>query len=453
MNNRFEDEQGLLQEDKAPRQTNVEIHEHRQRKALLVGFTEQKDDLLTGVESLRELQELADTAGIMVTDSLMVKISKPDPRTYLRSGKIQEIALLTEQQNIDLVLTDTFLSPRQQQNLSEALNCEVADRTALILEIFAQRARTKEGKLQVELAQLNYLLPRLSGRGREMSRLGAGIGTRGPGETKLEADRRRIRQRIGELGQEIEEIKKQRAVLRQKREHNEIPVVALVGYTNAGKSTLLNRLTQADVLTEDKLFATLDPTTRRLKYAQQEMLFTDTVGFIHKLPHQLVSAFRATLEEITYADLLLHVVDAGASAYEAHIQAVRQVLESIGTKEKRCILVLNKQDTVTDPIELANTLQKNRPALAISALQGDNMDELLELVVENLPKQYTNVTLSIPYGQSALVNSLFEKAQVYRIEYQDENILCSACLSEQLMATVRPYILEGSSNESRREDD
>lgn len=415
------------------------IVEEAVKTALLIGFKEKKDDLLTGEESLTELTELAVTAGIKVHACLLINNTKADPSLYLGKGKIKELSLYRQQEAIDLIILDDFLSPRQQRNLEEELGCGVTDRTALILQIFAQRARTKEGKLQVELAQLNYLLPRLIGFGQNLSRLGGGIGTRGPGETKLETDRRRIRVRISELQQEIEQIKKRRNVLRKQRHANEIPVVALVGYTNAGKSTLMNTLTQADVLTENKLFATLDPTTRHLKYKQQDMLLTDTVGFIHKLPHQLISAFRATLEEINYADLLLHIIDASHPAFEAHMLSVRQVLDSIGAGEKISILVFNKWDVIKDPIEFQDIIKKSSPSLAISAINGTNIDSLLEMVLEYLPQKHKTVKLIIPYAHASITNNLYKNGQVTNIEYLHDHILCTACVPISMLNALEPF--------------
>jgi GTP-binding protein HflX len=420
----------------------TQVIENEIKNALLIGFKEQKGDLLSGEESIKELKELAHTAGINVHSIIIINNTRPDASHYLRSGKVKEISLYRQQESIDLIIIDDFLSPRQQRNLEDSIGCGVTDRTALILQIFAERARTKEGKLQVELAQLNYLLPRLIGHGQSLSRLGGGIGTKGPGETKLETDRRGIRGRISDLQQEIEVIKRQRATLRKQRQENEIPVVALVGYTNAGKSTLLNTLTQSDVLTENKLFATLDPTTRRLKYKQQEILLTDTVGFIHKLPHQLVTAFRATLEEINYADLLIHVVDAGNPAHVAHIESVHRVLDKIGSSEKLSILVFNKWDTVQDQIELQNTIKINSPSIAISALKGTNIEKLLEMVIDHLPINSQRVLLKIPYSQTSIVNSLYEKAQVINIEYLEDNILCTVLLSSQLLSSLEQFIVD-----------
>lgn len=438
--NQFPFQELITDIEKTRAKPAAHIIEGNIKKALLIGLKEKKGDLLSGQESLEELKELANTAGIDVHVSLLLNNQKTDPSLYLGKGKIKELALFRQQEAIDLIIIDDSLSPRQQRNLEDSLGCNVTDRTALILQIFAGRARTKEGMLQVELAQLNYLLPRLIGYGQSLSRLGGGIGTRGPGETKLEIDRRRIRTRISELQQEIVKIMKQRNVLRKQRQENEIPVVALVGYTNAGKSTLINTLTQSDVLTEDKLFATLDPTTRHLKYKQQDLLITDTVGFIHKLPHQLVSAFRATLEEINYADLLLHIVDASNPAFEAHIKSVEQVLQTIGAGDKFRILVFNKWDLVVDPIEYQDIIKRNSPSLAISAIKGTSINSLLEMIIENLPKKYQTLILKIPYSHSSVINSLYEDGQVMNIEYLEDHILCKVCMPNNLIDSLQPFI-------------
>lgn len=409
-------------------------------RALLIGFKEQKGSLLTGEESLQELKELAHTAGIAIHSSIIVSISRPDPAFYLGRGKVREIGLFRQQEGIDLVIIDDLLSPRQQRNLENSLQCSVIDRTALILQIFAGRAQTKEGKLQVELAQLNYLLPRLTGFGQELSRLGGGIGTRGPGEAKLETDKRRVLMRISDLQREIEVVRKQRSILRKRRQENKIPVIALVGYTNAGKSTLMNALTQAGVLVEDKLFATLDPTTRRLQIDEQEVLLTDTVGFIHKLPHLVVAAFRATLEEINHADLLLHVVDASSPALEAHLQSVRSVLEEIGAGDKPSFVVFNKWDLVTDSIELQDQLSINNPSLPVSALTGYNLQELMRMMGQHLPNRPKLAALLIPYDNASVVNDLYEHAQVINLDYTEEGIHADVYLNDALYARMRQFL-------------
>jgi GTP-binding protein HflX len=423
----------------------------KEETTLLVGFKELKNNLLGGKESLEELHALANTAGAIIKQELMLKINNPDPSFYLGRGKVEELALIVQQEDIDLVIFDDELSPRQQHNLEDHLDCRVIDRTALILHIFAQRAKTKEGKLQVELAQLKYLLPRLRGIGTELSRLGGGIGTRGPGETKLESDRRHIRRRIGELQKKIAQIKKQRGIIRQKRTQEEIPVVALVGYTNAGKSTILNTLTGADALAENKLFATLDPTTRKLTLGQEDVLLTDTVGFIHKLPHQLIAAFRATLEEIKYADLLLHVVDASNPAIPAQIKTVNRVLKELDSLNKPTIMVFNKWDLVQDPLELHPLINRNAPAIAISAAKNYQLDELLNLISANLPAQPQLVHLLLPFAQSNLTGLLYQAGKVAETEYREEGIYCAVYLTEQYVEQFKDYMLPTSGRKSSKE--
>lgn len=331
--------------------------------------------------SLEELVQLVKTAGAEVLDSMVQRRDRPESATYIGKGKVQELALMVQELGATMVVVDAELSPSQQKNLEDALNVKVLDRPGIILDIFAQRAQTREGKLQVELAQLNYMLPRLAGRGETLSRLGGGIGTRGPGETKLEVDRRRIWKRISHLEEEIDTIKRQRQAQRKSREKQGVVVVALVGYTNSGKSTLLNALTNADVLTENKLFATLDPTTRRLYLPEGEtVLLSDTVGFIQHLPHQLVAAFRATLEEVTEADILLHVVDASHPDVWDQIQAVRTVLGELHAEDKPTIAVLNKIDRLTNKGSLRKLLEELPNAVAISAKRKEGFPELIDKI-------------------------------------------------------------------------
>lgn len=408
-------------------------------KALLIGNKVQKGYPTTGEESLKELEELARTAGATVAGKLLINSGKPDPGLYFGKGKIRELSLLRQQESLNLVIIDDELSPKQQNRLEESIGCRVIDRTALILQIFADRARTKEGQLQVELAQLNYYLPRLTGFGISLSRLGGGIGTRGPGESKLETDRRHIRRRIGELNKEIGAIRKQRDILRNQRSQNEIPVVALVGYTNAGKSTLMNTLTGAGVFSEDKLFATLDPTVRRLQLKQGEVLLIDTVGFIRKLPPQLIAAFRATLEEINYADLLLHVVDISNPSYESQIQAVQEVLDKLGSKEKKTIVLFNKWDLVSDPVEFNLLLEQYGTALPISAKEGSNIEKLLDTISENLSNIPQRGTYLLPFSQLSLLNSLYEKGEVVETEYLEEGILCTVYLNNYWTNQLKQY--------------
>ncbi|MCU0640541.1 MAG: GTPase HflX [Candidatus Margulisbacteria bacterium] len=356
----------------------------RIEKALLVGVSFPRDQFSLAL-SLAELGRLTATAGALVVGQLTQNRDRPDPRTFIGSGKITELQALVSSTAADLVIFDHELSPAQERNLADDLGVKVIDRTELILDIFAQHARSREGKLQVELAQATFLLTRLSGHGAAMSRLGGGIGTRGPGETKLEYDRRRLRQKISQLKAAIEKVRQERQLKREKRHASQIPAAVLVGYTNAGKSTLLNALTQAGVLTADKLFATLDPTVRRLYLPSgRTILISDTVGFIQKLPHSLVAAFRATLEEVTEADLLIHVVDLSSDYYEQQITAVYQVLEDLGGIAKPLVTVFNKCDRLSGPVP-KKTLSKYKPAVAVSALQATDLDKLLTTVDALLP--------------------------------------------------------------------
>ncbi len=359
-------------------------------RALLVGVEFQKE-----AHYLPELARLAATAGAVVVAELTLKRERPDPVYFIGSGKIAELAALAAAHRANLVIFDHELSPAQVRNLENELDVKVIDRTELILDIFAQHAHSREGRLQVELAQTQFRLTRLTGHGAAMSRLGGGIGTRGPGETKLEYDRRLIRSRIAQLKRELEKVGKERSLQREKRRGSHLPVAALVGYTNAGKSTLLNALTRAGVLTEDKLFATLDPTTRRLYLPSgRTILLTDTVGFIQKLPHMLVEAFAATLEEVSDADLLVHVVDGANPEFEAQISAVYQVLEELDSITKPMVTVFNKIDLLepaterrgSNPRKLKEILKKYAPAVAVSARGELGLDKLLMEVDKILGK-------------------------------------------------------------------
>jgi GTP-binding protein HflX len=352
-------------------------------KALLVGVEFPRDDFPPEL-SLPELERLAETAGARVVGSIRQKRDRPDPKYFIGSGKIEELKTLLAARGANLVIFDHELSPSQERNLEDALEVKVVDRTELILDIFAQHARSREGKLQVELAQSSFLLTRLSGHGVLMSRLGGGIATRGPGETKLEYDRRRVRKQISQLKEEIEKVKRERCLKREKRKRSQVLVAAIVGYTNAGKSSLLNALTRAGVLVEDKLFATLDPTTRRLYLPSGKViLLTDTVGFIQKLPHPLVAAFRATLEEVIEADFLLHVVDISHPCFEDQIAAVYRVLEELDSINKPMITVLNKID-LADNKRVVKALIKYQPACAVSAAKREGLDKVL-VKIDALP--------------------------------------------------------------------
>ena len=362
-------------------------------KAFLVGVDSKASADGWSIESsIEELSFLAKTAGAVVVGRLVQKLARPSPTYYLGKGKLEELIKLKEQTPYSVVVFNDELAPRQQRNLEEALNVKVIDRTALILDIFARRAQTREGQLQVELAQHQYLLPRLAGQWSHLERLGGGIGTRGPGESQLETDRRLIRKRIQRLEGLIEAVRRHRALYRQKRRQSRIPVVALVGYTNAGKSTLLNALSRADVLVEDKLFSTLDPVTRRLTLPDgKQVLLTDTVGFIHKLPPSIVAAFRATLEELTEADLLVHVVDITHHDAAEQFQTVEQILGELNLDNKPQLAVLNKMDLVAGSQEEMNELALTKPlkppddtTVVISALKGWGLDKLLAKIATHL---------------------------------------------------------------------
>lgn len=382
-----------------------------EEKAFLVALQLPREDDRELEECLDELAHLAETAGARVVGRLVQKMRRPDPATLLGRGKVRdELLPACRELGVDLVISEKDLTPAQVRNLEEELGVRVIDRTQLILDIFARRARTKEGKLQVELAQLEYLYPRLTGRGAELSRLGGGIGTRGPGETKLETDRRRIKKRITDLRRELEEVRRHRHVLRAGRRDVPLFLVALVGYTNAGKSTLMNALTGAGVLVEDKLFATLDPTTRRLVLPnREEVLLTDTVGFIRRLPHHLVAAFRATLEEVTEADLLLHVVDAANPAYPTQVAAVEEVLASLGAAAKPTILVYNKMDKAGGSF---CPLPGRDPWVAVSALTGEGIGSLLEAIMKVLEERRVRREFLVPYHRGDVLSLLYEKGEV-----------------------------------------
>ncbi|MBE0466538.1 MAG: GTPase HflX [Candidatus Desulforudis sp.] len=388
-------------------------------RAVLVGVELTEVTAEEARESLEELARLAETAGAVVVGRAWQKRTRPDPACFIGRGKAEELAALCADLGAGLLLLDQDLSPAQARNLEKLIGVKVLDRTQLILDIFAGRARTREGKLQVELAQLNYLLPRLTGLGTELSRLGGGIGTRGPGETKLETDRRRIRQRIADLQRELAEVRRQRRLLRRSRKAVPVPVIALVGYTNAGKSSLLNALTGAGVLVEDRLFATLDPTSRQLRLPTNEtVVLTDTVGFIRHLPHHLVAAFRATLEEVGEADLLLHVVDAGHPAYLSHIETVDGVLAALGAGDKPHLLVLNKTDLgAPDPMETAG-----RETVAVSARTGAGLDHLKEAVAAALADRRVRERFFVPYARAHLVSLLHEQGLVLAEEHGADGV-------------------------------
>jgi len=414
-------------------------------RALLVGLERQGKWAI--VDSLKELAQLAETAGAEVLGMTWQKRDRPDPALFIGRGKVQELSLLRQEKGANLIIFDDELSPAQQRNLEKILGIKVLDRAALILDIFAQRARSYEGKLQVELAQLRYTLPRLGGQGLVLSRLGGGIGTRGPGESKLEVDRRRIRDRISDIAQQIENIKKQRTLHRKRRENTRIPTISLVGYTNAGKSTLLNKLTASDVFAEDKLFATLDPTTRHIGLpAGQEALITDTVGFIQKLPHHLIAAFRATLEEVIQADVLVHVIDLSHPQYKEQSQAVYQVLRELNADNKHIITVYNKVDKIEDPELMSQVLCQNH-SLAISALAGTGTDKLLQLIEDYLKEQTIEVSLLIPYSDSSIIAKLYDVSTVHTTDYREDGIYVVISLPPDEINRFSTYTIGADADE------
>jgi len=388
-------------------------------------------------ESLTELERLADTAGAEVADVVLQRRDRPDPATFVGKGKAQEVHEAAAASGADLVIVHGELSPLQQRNLENVVKLPVIDRTGLILDIFAQRARSNEGKLQVELAQLHYTLPRLTGRGVWLSRLGGGIGTRGPGETKLEADRRRVRRRITAVTREVEEIRRHRATQRQARQASMIPTASLIGYTNAGKSTVLNALSGADALVEDKLFATLDPTIRRVALpGGLWILLADTVGFIRNLPHQLVAAFRATFEEVTYSDLLVHVVDASHPQMDEQMAAVERVLAEIGVPEKPIVTAFNKADAVEDVETLQMKARRCVPSVILSALRGTGLDELREALAAQARRRLHRVEVLLPLERGDLVSLAHERGRVEIEHYAAEGIELVAHVPGDLAARL-----------------
>lgn len=397
--------------------------EEQIEKVVLVGVSEQDGD--DAQDSLYELAELVNTAGAEVVGTLVQQREKIHPGTYVGTGKVAEIAQLIEETNATGIVCDDELSPAQLKNLEMQLDTKVMDRTLIILDIFAARATTSEGKIQVELAQLKYRLSRLSGLGKSMSRLGGGIGTRGPGEKKLEIDRRLINDRIAQLRRELKEVQQHRQITRAKREKNSMPIVSIVGYTNAGKSTLLNRLTDADVLEEDKLFATLDPTTRILDLpGRQQVLLTDTVGFIRKLPHHLIEAFRSTLEEAKYADIILHVVDASNPQRDKQMYITYETLSDLGIKDKKIVTLFNKQDLRTDNDPLHDF--RADYTLGISAAKGEGLEEIKSLLSEILREDKIYVERVIAYDKAAILQLIRKQGELVSEEYVPEGIAIKA---------------------------
>ena len=389
-------------------------------------------------ETMAELAALVDTAGATTVGMVLQNRPSPDPRSFIGEGKVEEVREYCQANGATMVIFDNDLSPSQLRVLTESLGVQVLDRCGLILDIFAQRAKTKEGRLQVELAQYKYLLPRLSGMGKSLSRQGGGIGTRGPGETKLESDRRHIRERINRLENELEQVRKVRSVQRQNRMKNSVPVVAIVGYTNAGKSTLLNQLTGAGIPANNRLFDTLDTTSRQLTVSENlDVVLSDTVGFIAKLPHHLVNAFHATLEELEYADLLLHVIDASDPNREEHIAVVDRLIAKLAKPETPVLRCYNKADLVY-PEDIPN----GEDVVAISAKRGMNMDGLLKAIENALGHARHHVVVCLPYSMGGMVETLHNNAQVKSVEYTGNGIEIETILDDILYGRLREYIVK-----------
>ena len=386
--------------------------------------------------SLDELEELVKSAGAEPAFTVTQRLQRPESATYVGSGKLAEIKEICQAQEIDLIVVDSELSPTQIKNIENFTDVRVIDRTTLILDIFALRARSKEGKLQVELAQLKYMLPRLTGKGIEMSRLGGGIGTRGPGETKIETDRRHIRRRMETLKEELAELEKHRGMLRKRREKDGVITVAIVGYTNAGKSTLMNYLTDAGVLAQDKLFATLDPTSRALKLpGGVSVMLIDTVGLVRRLPHHLVEAFRSTLEEAAQSDIIINLCDASSDEARVHLAVTNELLESLGCGDRPILTVLNKCDLLDEPV----MEQEFESFIRISARTGEGIDKLLEAIEANLPVRMKRVTLLVPFSGAGIISEIREKGTLITEEYVAEGVRVEAVVDEQLYHKVKNY--------------
>ena len=424
------------------RETMHETTEQKE-KAILVLLPEPRETWQEE-ELFYELEELSDTAGLVVVDRLVQHRNAPDAAYCLGKGKLEELHQLCLMWDADCVVFDRALSPSQLFNLGRALDIKVLDKTMLILDIFAQRARSREGKLQVELAQATYLLPRLLGQGMNLSRQGGGsksggVGTRGPGETKLETDRRRIRQRIQMIQQDLQEVRRHRAVQQKNKLRNGLPLVALVGYTNAGKSSLLNRLTDDNIYVQDQLFATLDPTTRAFHLPNgAKALLTDTVGFIRDLPPQLIEAFKATLDELQYADLLLHVVDASHENAELHMQVTYDELMDLEAADKPIMVVLNKQDLMKELVPISIPYGAEA-VLRISALEQEGVQKVLDAVDRQLDKMDTVVEIMLPYAQGGLSSALHQGGQILKEEYRDDGIYLKARLKDRYLQMVEKY--------------
>ncbi|MFG2226457.1 GTPase HflX [Streptomyces sp. NPDC048644] len=429
--------------------TEVEYRQLRLERVVLIGVWT-SGTVHDAENSLAELAALAETAGAMVLDGVIQRRDKPDPATYIGSGKALELRDIVLESGADTVVCDGELSPGQLIHLEDVVKVKVVDRTALILDIFAQHAKSREGKAQVSLAQMQYMLPRLRGWGQSLSRQmggggssssgGGGMATRGPGETKIETDRRRIREKMAKMRREIAEMKTGRDIKRQERRRNKVPSVAIAGYTNAGKSSLLNRLTGAGVLVENALFATLDPTVRRAETPSGRLYtLADTVGFVRHLPHHLVEAFRSTMEEVGDSDLILHVVDGSHPVPEEQLAAVREVIRDVGASDVPEIVVVNKADAA-DPLVLQRLLRQEKHALVVSARTGQGMTELLDLLDEELPRPEVEIEALVPYTQGALVSRAHAEGEVISEEHTADGTVLKARVHQELAAEFQPFV-------------
>ncbi|MEY4263251.1 MAG: hypothetical protein RLY88_959 [Actinomycetota bacterium] len=425
--------------------TDVEYRQLRLEKVVLIGLWGE-NSLLDAENSLRELAALAETAGATVLDGLLQRRAHPDPATYLGKGKAEELKSMVAAYGADTVIADTELAPSQRRALEDVVNAKVIDRTAVILDIFAQHAKSREGKAQVELAQLEYLLPRLRGWGESMSRQaggqaagGVGMGSRGPGETKIELDRRRINTRMAKLRKQISAMKPARETKRANRKRNAVPAVAIAGYTNAGKSSLLNKMTQAGVLVQNALFATLDPTVRKAKTPDgRDYTLADTVGFVRNLPHQLVEAFRSTLEEISDSDLIVHVVDASHPDPSGQIATVRNVIGEVGARDIPELIVFNKIDLADETHRMA--LRGMEPnSIAVSARTGEGIEELLQTIARMLPEPNVEIAVLIPYNRGDLVSRLHLNSRIMVLDYRDNGTFVRAMVKPELAAELAAF--------------
>ena len=417
--------------------------QRQQERALLIGLEKEGTTKWDLRDSMDELRELASSAGAQVVDTVTQKLQKPTAPYYIGRGKAESIKDSFKDQLVTSVIFDDELSPAQGRNLENLLARKVLDRTQLILDIFAQRARSREGRLQIELAQLQYLLPRLTRMWNHLSRQTGGIGTRGPGETQLEVDRRRVQDRIARLERDLEAVRKQRAVQRQGRKRHHWPVAAVVGYTNAGKSTLLNLLTGAGVLTEDKLFATLDPTTRSFTLPnKQRVLLTDTVGFLRKLPHTLIESFKATLEEVSEADLLIHVIDLSHPRVDENIEAVNTVTKELGAFGKQTLLVFNKIDAVENAEHVETYLKRFPGSVAVSARTGEGITELVLALQDELSAWRLRARYSVPLSESGLIAEIHRIGHVLELHYETEHALIVAHVPPQLEQRLIRYAVK-----------